>query len=99
MRTESRSAITFGGDGLLLGVDPFAVRVLRTDQNRAGGTHGSEPAAGDRAVAPEHKNVVTQCLEVVRNPVARILFSLVVKHRPFLIRLLFQMAAVTARRP
>ena len=35
MRIECLAAVTFGADGLLLRINPFAVRVLRTDDDRA----------------------------------------------------------------
>src|ERR1700675_1171254 len=58
------------GNSLLRVVEPVAVRILRTYEDGAGGTGGSEAMAGDRAVAPEQGDVVAKALKIVAGVVA-----------------------------
>ena len=65
-RAERLAGKAFGGDGLLRVVEPLAIRVLRTDQNRARRARRGDAMAGDGAVDAEHVAVVAQDLEIVR---------------------------------
>ena len=59
------------GDGLLLVVQPFTVRILRTDQHGAGRARRRDAVAGDRAVHAEHVDVVAKNLKIVAGVIAR----------------------------
>ena len=95
---EGLSAETFGGDRLLLVVEPVAIGVLRTDQHGAGGTDRRDAIAGHRAVDSQRVDVVAQDLEIVGSPVARG-EAFVVQHGHALVRRHREMAAVAGRRP
>ncbi len=98
MRVEGLAAVAFGGDGLRLRVDPFAVLVLRTDHDRAGGTDHGHAVLLHRAVDPEHEDVVAHHLRIVGGEVA-IHHAFVFVQRHALVRLHRQMATEAARRP
>ena len=65
MRIERLAAVTFGGKCLLLRVNPFAIRVLRTDHDRARRTNHRHAIFLHRAVDAEHENVVAHDLRIV----------------------------------
>ncbi len=68
---ESLAGKTGSGNSLLRVVEPVAVRVLRTDENRAGRARGGDAMAGDGAVDAEHVDVVAKDLKIVAGVVAR----------------------------
>src|SRR6267143_4516078 len=65
MRVERLTAVTFGGKSLLLRINPFAVRVLRANDNRARRTNDRHPVFLHRAVNAEHENIVAHDLWIV----------------------------------
>src|SRR5437899_12823154 len=71
MRIECLAAVAFSGDGLLLRVNPFAIRVLRADDDAARRTNHREPIALHRSVDAELEDVVTDDLGIVGGEVAR----------------------------
>ena len=99
----NESAVTLAGksrrgDGLLLVIEPVAVRILRTYEDRATGTRGSDAMSGDGAVDAQHINVVAQDLEIVAGVVARH-EAFVVEHGAFRVGGHLQVAAETGGRP
>ena len=70
MRIERLAAVAFGADGLLLRVNPFAIRVLRADDHRARRTDHRHPVLLHRAVDAEHEDVVAHDLRIVGGEVA-----------------------------
>ncbi len=97
-RRKRFAAEAFGRDGLLRVVEPFAVRILRTDQNGARGPRRRDAMSRHGAVHAEHVTIVAEHLEVVRSPVAR-QETFVVQHRAPLIGRHLEMAAETVGRP
>ena len=91
-------AESFGGNGLLHVVNPVAILILRTDQDRAGRAHRRDAMAGDRAVDAQHEAIVAQDLKIVRGPIAREQ-AFVVQHGLALIGRHGEMAAKTIGRP
>ena len=81
---EGLAAEARRGDGLLLLIEPVAVRVLRADDNCAGTSDRRDLVAGDGAVDAEHVDVVAQHHEVVVGVVARGL-AFVVQHGGLLV--------------
>jgi hypothetical protein len=71
MRIVSLAAVTVGADGLLLRINPFAVGVLRTDDDRAGRTQHGEAVAFHRAVNAELERVIADDLRIVAREIAR----------------------------
>ena len=98
MGIEGLPAVTFRGEGLRLGVNPFPILILRADHDRAGRTQHRHAVFLHRAVDPEHENIVAHYLRIVGGevPVHRAL-ELVLRHA--LVRLHREMAAETAGGP
>src|SRR5438128_9512161 len=71
MRIERLAAVTLGGDRLLLGINPFAIGILRTDDDRARGTNHGEPITLHRSVDTELKGVIADDLGIIGGEVAR----------------------------
>ena len=92
MRIERLAAVAFSGDGLLLRVNPFAIRVLRANDDGARRTNHREPIALHRSVDAELEDVVTDDLGIIRREVARGDPFILVERRA-LIRLHGQMTA------
>ncbi len=65
MRIECLSAVTFGRNRLGLGINPFAVLILRADHDRARRTDHSHPVFLHAAVNAEHENVVPDDLRII----------------------------------
>src|SRR5207247_9206923 len=92
MRIERLAAVTLRGDRLLLGINPLAIGILRTDDDRARRTDHREPIALHRSVNPELKDIIADDLGIIGGEVARgDSFKLV--ERRALICLHWQMAA------
>src|SRR6476646_6673225 len=70
-RAEGLPGETGSGDGLLRVVEPVAIRILRTNEDGAGGTRGSNAVAGDSAINTEHVDVVAKDLKIVAGVIAR----------------------------
>ena len=98
MRIEGLATVTFRREGLLLRVNPLAVRVLRTDHDCAGGAQDSHSVFLHRSVDSEHKHVVAHNLRIVGGevPIANA-FELILCDS--LVRLHRKVAAETARGP
>ena len=97
-RREGLAGVALRGDGLLLAVDVFAVGVLGADVDGAGRAGRRDPAAHDRVVATQHEHVLTQRLEGVVRPVARV-GQLVVQEAPLVVGLHRQVAAEAGGHP
>src|SRR5437868_8010324 len=67
---ESLPTVAFGRERLLLGVYPFAVRVLGADHYGAGRTDHRHPIFFHGAVNPEHEHVIPNHLRVVGGEIA-----------------------------
>src|SRR5262245_18115292 len=78
---EGMPAVAIRGDCLLLRVEPFAVLVLRTDQDSASRSSRCNPPARYCAVLGQHKDVIAESLEIVLRVIAQFIGTLVVKHR------------------
>ena len=85
-------------DCLLRVVEPVAIRILRTHEDGAGGTRGSDAVAGDSAVDAEHVDVVAKDLKVVTGVIARG-EAFVVKHGLARVSCHLQMTAEAGGRP
>src|SRR3954454_14268354 len=70
VRIESLAAVTFGRNGLLLGVNPFPVLILRADDDRAGRTNYRHSVFLHGTVDPEHENVIADDLWIVSRKIA-----------------------------
>src|ERR1700730_12523572 len=70
VRVECLAAIAFSRKCLLLRINPFAVRVLRTDDDRARGADHGHAVLLYRAVDAEHEDVVAHHLWVVGSEVS-----------------------------
>src|SRR5205085_7275916 len=57
VRIERLAAIAFRRESLRLRVDPFAIRILRADHDRARRTDHRHPVLLHRAIDPKHENV------------------------------------------
>src|SRR6056297_1381179 len=68
---EGDAAHAIAADGLLLGVDRFAVGVVAGDVNGATTARRPDPVAGNVAIASEHVDVVAERLEVITGSVSR----------------------------
>ena len=68
---EGLAAKSFGGDGLLLVVEPAAIGILRTNQHSTRGANGSDAIARNCSVDTQGINIISQDLEIVGSPVAR----------------------------
>src|SRR5438876_5534225 len=98
MRIEGLTGEAFGGNGLLLMIDPFAVLILRTNQHCRRRAYGRDAIAGYRAVATQHEYVVAQYLEVIAGEVARVAtFIVPVGHLPICLHR--QVASETSSHP
>ena len=97
-RGKRLAAEAFGRNRLLRVVEPLAIRVLRTHQNRARRARRRDAMPGDGAVHGEHVAVIAQHLEIVGGPVAR-REPFVVQHRALFVRGHRQVAAETVGRP
>ena len=98
MRIEGLAAVAFGRKRLLLRINPFAIRILRADHDRARGTNHRHPILLHGAVDPEHENVVAHDLRIVGGEIAiGHAFEFVLRHA--LIRFHRQMTTETACRP
>ena len=95
---EGLAAQSFSRNGLLRVVKPFAIGVLRADENRAGRARRRDAVICYRAVHTKHENVVAQNLKVVACVVPRE-ETLVVQHRGACVRRHLQVAAEAGRRP
>jgi hypothetical protein len=95
---ERLTAEAFGGDRLLLRIDPFAVLILRTDEDGGARGGGRDAMSRHGAVFGEHENVVAQDLEVISRVVAR-LVALVVAVGHLAVRLHREVAAEATRHP
>ncbi len=62
---EGLARVALGGDGLLLGIDPLAVGVLRADDDGGGGADDGEAVVFVGGVLAEHEDVVAHDLGVV----------------------------------
>src|SRR5689334_5244861 len=94
MRIKRLAAVTLGGNRLLLGINPFAIGILRTDDDRARRTDHREPIALHRSVNTELKDIIADDLGIVGGEVARgDAFKLI--ERRALICLHWQMTAET----
>src|SRR5467141_1639167 len=71
MGIESLPAVTLGRDRLLLRIDPFTVRILRTYHDGAGRTYDRETLIFVSGIDAELERVVSDDLWVVRRVVAR----------------------------
>src|SRR6266478_1513326 len=98
MRIERLAAVTLRGDRLLLGINPFAIGILRTDDDRARRTNHREPIALHRSVNTELKDIIADDLRIVGGEVARGGPFILVERRA-LICLHRQMTAETTRGP
>ena len=98
MRIERLAAVAFGGNGLLLRINPFAIRVLRADHDRARRTNHRHAVLLYRAVDAEHENVVAHDLRIVGREIAiGDAFEFIQRHA--LVRFHRQMTAETTGRP
>ena len=98
MRIVSLTTVTFRADGLLLRINPFAIRVLRTHDDRARRTENGEAVALVTRVHAELENVVAHDLRIVAGEIARgRAFKFVRGHA--LVRTHRQVAAEATRRP
>ena len=70
MRVERLTAVTLSRNGLLLRINPFAIRILRADHDRAGRSNHRHPISLHCAVFAEHENVVTHDLRIVSREVS-----------------------------
>ena len=98
MRIERLAAVTFRGNGLLLRINPFAIRILRADHDRARRADHRQSILFHRAVDAEHENVVAHDLRIVGGEIAVGDAFKFVLRRP-LVRVHRQMATETTRRP
>src|SRR5205823_6284874 len=98
MRIEGLAAVTFRREGLLLRVNPLAVRVLRTDHDCAGGAQDSHAVFLHRSIDPEHEHVVAHDLWIVggEDPIG-VPFELILSDS--LVRLHWKVAPEAARGP
>ena len=98
VRVKSLAAVAFGTHRLLLRIDPVAVLVLRTDNNRTRRPDDGEPVLFNGAVDAKHEYIVAHDLRIVSRKIAvNDSFELIQRHP--LIRLHREMTAKTARRP
>ena len=65
MRIERLAAIALGADGLLLRINPLAVRVLRADDHGGRRTQNRQAVGLHRAVNAQLENIVAHDLRVV----------------------------------
>src|ERR1700716_3155305 len=98
MRVERLAAITFGRKCLLLGVNPLAVRVLRTDHDRTRGADHGHAVFLYRAVDPEHEDIVAHHLRIVGGKIS-IGYTFEFILRDALVRFHRQVTTETTRRP
>jgi hypothetical protein len=82
---EGSAAEPLGGNSLLHVVQPVAILILRTDDDRAGRTNRGDAVARHGAVNSEHESVVAKNLKIVAGVVTRGQ-TLIVKHGFALVR-------------
>ena len=98
MRIESLAAVTFGRKCLLLRVDPLAICILRADHDRARRSDHGHVISFDRAIDPEHEDIIAYDLRIVGREVpVRDAFELIL--RDALVSFHGQMTSETTRRP
>ena len=98
MRIVSLTAVTFRADRLLLRINPFAIRVLRADDDRARRAQHGEAIALVTRVHAELEDIVAHDLWIVAGEIARgRAFKFVRRHA--LVRAHRQMTAETTCRP
>src|SRR2546428_7134556 len=71
MGIEGLTAVAFSRDGLLLGIDPFAVSVLRANDHGAGGTNYCQAVVFNSSIQAEHEHVVANNLGIIGGEIAR----------------------------
>ena len=98
MRIERLAAVAFRRNRLLLRVNPFAIRILRADHDRARRADHCHAIFLHRPVDAEHENVVAHDLRIVGGEIAvGHAFEFVLRHA--LVRFHRQMTTETTRRP
>ena len=85
-------------DCLLRVIEPLAIGVLRTDENRARRARGCDAVPSNGAIDPEHVKVIAQNLEVVARVISREQ-AFIVQHRTAGVGGHLQMTAKTSWHP